>query len=323
MKGHIAKWAVAAFVAINAIPAAIAQEYPNRPIKMIQGFAPGGNADVVARILGQEMSKGLGQPIIVEARPGAGGTLGSDAVARAAPDGYTLLLATGGHSVSGALYKSLPYNPVDSFEWISTASFISFVLVERSDAKLRTLRELLQAARAKPGSISFGSAGIGATQHLTGELLASMADVKLLHVPYKGDSAALTGLLGGEINFVVAPATATLPHVKAGKLIVLGVASSSRWQGMPDVPTVAESGVAGFEVRSWTGIGTPAGTPRPIVNRLNAEMQRVLQVPEVRSKLESIGGDVQGSTSEELRNHVAREVARWSKVIREANIQRN
>ena len=317
------RWIVAAFVAVNAATVAIAQDYPIRPIKIIQGFAAGGNADAVARILGGEMSKGLGQPMIVEAKPGAGGNLGADAVAKAAPDGYTLLLATGGHAVSGALYKSLPYNSVDGFEWISTSSVISFMLVGRGDAKARSLRELLQAARSSPGSVTFGTAGIGATQHLTGELLASMAGVKLTHVPYKGDAAAVTGLLGGEVNFVIAPATTVLSHIKAGRFIALGVSGNTRWAGLPEVPTVVEGGVAGFDVRSWTGMAAPAGTPRALVNRLHAELLRALQVPDVRGKLEAIGGEVRGATPEEMRNHVASEVARWSRVIREANIQRN
>ena len=322
MSAAMTKWIVAALVAVNAAAHAIAQDYPNRPIRIIQGFAPGGNADTVARILGGEVSKGLGQPMIVEARPGAGGNLGSDAVAKAAPDGYTLLLATGGHAVSGALYKSLPYSSVDGFEWISTASVISFVLVGRSDAKAQSLRELLQAARSNPGSVTYGTAGVGATQHLTGELLASMAAVKLTHVPYKGDAAAVTALLGGEIHCIIAPATTVLSHIKAGKFTALAVSGNTRWAGLPEVPTVEEGGVAGFDVRSWTGLAAPAGTPRPIVNRLNAELLRALRVPEVRGRLEQIGGEVRGSTPEEMRTHVASEVQRWSKVIREANIER-
>ena len=181
------------------------QEYPVRPIKIIQGFAPGGNADVTARILGGEMSKGLGQPILVEAKPGAGSTIAADAVAKSSPDGYTLLLVTGGNAVAGALYKSLPYHPVDSFQAISTATQLSFLFVVRADSALKSISELLGMARGKPGSVAYGSAGIGSTQNLTGELLASMAGVKLLHVPYKGDSGALTGLLGGEIPVIVVP----------------------------------------------------------------------------------------------------------------------
>ncbi|OGA14093.1 MAG: MFS transporter [Betaproteobacteria bacterium RIFCSPHIGHO2_12_FULL_69_13] len=298
------------------------QEYPVRPIKIIQGFAPGGNADVTARILGGEMSKGLGQPILVEAKPGAGSTIAADAVAKSSPDGYTLLLVTGGNAVAGALYKSLPYHPVDSFQAISTATQLSFLFVVRADSALKSISELLGMARGKPGSVAYGSAGIGSTQNLTGELLASMAGVKLLHVPYKGDSGALTGLLGGEIPVIVVPPAVALGNLRSGKVGAIAGTGGTRWQALPDVPTVAESGVAGFDVRSWIGLAAAAGTPRPIVDRLNAEMQRTLRVPEVRAKLEQVGGEVIGSTPEQMRDRLATDVQRWTKVISEANIPR-
>jgi len=300
---------------------AIAQDYPSRPIRIVQGFAPGGNADNIARVLGAEMSKGLGQPIVVEAKPGAGGNLAADAVAKAQPDGYTLLLAVGGHTVSGALYKSLSYRSVEDFEWISTATVFPFLLVVRSDAKTQSVTDLVQAAKAKADGVSYGSAGTGSTQHLTGELLASMVGAKMLHIPYKGDAGSLTALLAGDINFVVAPATAALPHIKGGRLRPLAVTSGSRWQGLPDAPTVQEGGVAGFDVGSWAGLATTAGTPRAVVMRLHAELQKALQVAEVRSRLESFGGEVRGSSPEDMRARVASEVQRWSKVIREAKIQ--
>lgn len=300
---------------------AIAQDYPNRPIRIVQGFAPGGNADNIARVLGAEMSKGLGQPIVVEAKPGAGGNLAADAVAKAQPDGYTLLLAVGGHTVSGALYKSLSYRSVEDFEWISTATVFPFLLVVRSDAQLRNVADLVQAAKAKPDAVSFGSAGTGSTQHLTGELLGSVVGAKLLHIPYKGDAGSLTALLAGDINFVVAPATAALPHIKGGRMRPLAVTSATRWQGLPDTPTVQEGGVAGFDVGSWAGLATTAGVPRAIVMRLNAELQKALLVAEVRARLEAFGGEVRGSTPDEMRNRVTTEVARWTKVIREARIE--
>jgi tripartite-type tricarboxylate transporter receptor subunit TctC len=307
-------------IALSAV--ALAQDYPNRPIKIIQGFAPGGNADTVARILAQELAKGLGQPVIVEAKPGAGSTIAADAVAKAAPDGHTLLLVTGGHSVAGALYRTLPYHSVDSFEMISTVTFFPFLVIVRADDAATSLQGLIESARAKPESVTFGSAGIGATQHLTGELLGSAAGVKFLHVPYKGDSAALTGLLGGEIRFVVAPATAALSQIRAGRLRALATTGATRWQGMPELQTVAEGGIAGFDVRSWMGLATTAGTPRAIVARLNAEMQRTLGVAEVRKRLEDIGGEVRGSTPEEMRARVVGELQNWGRVIREANIAR-
>ena len=227
----------------------------------------------------------------------------------------------GGHSVSGALYKSLPYRSVEDFEWISTATVFPFLLVVRSDAKAQTVADLVQAAKVKADAVTYGSAGTGSTQHLTGELLASVVGAKMLHVPYKGDAGSLTALLAGDIDFVIAPATAALPGIKGGRIRPLAVTSATRWQGMPEVRTVQESGVQGFDVASWAGLATTAGTPRPIVMRLNAELQKALQVPEVRSRLEGFGGEVHGSTPEEMRSRVAAEVQRWSKVIREAKIE--
>lgn len=311
------------FLAGLALMSAVqAQDYPNRPIKIIQGFAPGGNADSIARVLGQEMSKSMGQPIIVEAKPGAGGNIAAEAVARAQPDGYTLLLAVGGHTVSGALYKTLGYKSVEGFEWISTATVFPFVLSVRSDSPQQSVGELLALAGTKADGVSYGSAGVGSTQHLTGALLASVTGKQLLHVPYKGDAAALAALLAGDVNFVIAPGTATLPHVKGGRLKAIAVSGATRWQGLPDVPTVQEAGVPGFDVGSWAGLATTAGTPRAIVDKLNAEMQKALQSPEVRARLEGFGGEVRGSTPEEMRNRVASEVQRWSKVIAEAHIPR-
>ncbi len=319
--GHIARVAGAALVACAVSGmSAWAQEYPQRPIKIIQGFAPGGNADSIARLLGQEMSKGLGQPIVVEAKPGAGGNIAAQAVAQANPDGYTLLLAVGGHSVSGALYKSLGYKSVEGFEWISTATVFPFVISVRSDSPRKALGDIIAAARAKPDAVSYGSAGVGSTQHLTGALLSSQIGAKMLHVPYKGDAGSLTALIAGDVDFVVAPGTATLPQVKGGRIRAVAVTGATRWQGLPDVPTVQESGVPGFDVGSWAGLATTAGTPRAIVDRLNAEMHKALMVPELRARLEGFGGEVRGSTSEEMRNRVAGEIQRWAKVIADANI---
>jgi len=302
------------------VAGATAQDYPSRVIRIVQGFASGGNADTVARLLAHEMSKGLGQPIIVETRPGAGSTIAADAVAKAPPDGYTLLLVTGGHAVAGALYRSLPYSTVDGFEMISTVTFFPFLVIVRSDSKAQTMQALLESARNKPEALTYGSAGVGATQHLTGELLGRMAGVKFLHVPYKGDSAALTGLLGGEIQFVIAPPTAALGQIRAGRLKPVATTGNSRWQGLPEVPTVDEAGVKGFDVRSWMGLAATAGTPRAVVDRLNKEVLRTLQAPDVRAKLEEIGGEVRGSTPAEMRERVAVELKNWSRVIKDANI---
>lgn len=312
----------AALAAIGAGTAARAQAWPERPIKVVQGFAPGGNADTIARLLGAEMAKGLGQPLVVEAATGAGGTLASAAVARAAPDGHTVLLATGGHAVAGALFEKLPYQTVASFQMVSTITFFPFLLVVQADKGARNLGELLSAARAKPDSVAFGSAGVGSTHHLVGELLSRMAGAKLLHVPYKGDAASVTALLAGDIPLVIAPPTAVLGHLKAGKLRALAVTGSQRWQGMPEVPTVAEQGVTDFDVQSWAGWMLPAGTPMAIVARLHAETQKALQVAAVRQRLELMGGEARGSTPQEMTAMVSAELQKWTQVVTDAKLPR-
>jgi tripartite-type tricarboxylate transporter receptor subunit TctC len=297
-----------------------AQAYPSRPIRIFQGFGPGGNADTIARLIGNEIAKTLGQPVVVETRPGAGGNLAAETVAKAPPDGYSLLLVTGGHTVSGAIYRNLPYDPVDGFEMISTITQFPFLFVVRADSPYQTLRALLDAGRAKPDAIAYASAGIGSTHHLTGELLAKMSGVPMLHVPYKGDAAAITSLLGGEIPLAVGTPTVVMPQARGGKLRVLAVSGGARWSVMPEVPTADEAGVPGFDVRSWTGLAATGGTPRPIIERLNAEIQRALQLPEVRARIDTLGAETRGSTPQELRDRVAAELARWKKVISDSKI---
>ena len=297
-----------------------AQDFPIRPLKIVQGFAPGGNADIIARVLAQEMAKGLGQPIVVESRPGAGGNIGAESVAKATPDGYSMLLVTGGHAVSGALYKALPYDPAESFEMIGIVTQFQFLILTRADSKLQTMAALLEKARAKPGSITYGSAGVGATQHLIGELIANIGKVDLLHVPYKGDAAAFTGMLGGEVDFVAAPPTVALGQLKAGKVRPLAVTGNTRWGTLPNVPTIVESGVPGYDVRSWAGLATTAGTPKAVVERLNAELRRTSLVPEVRGKLEEMGGEVKASTPAEMKARVVADLQSWAKVIKDAKI---
>jgi tripartite-type tricarboxylate transporter receptor subunit TctC len=297
-----------------------APAYPDRPIKIFQGFAAGGNADAIARAIGNEIAKPLGQAVVVEAQSGAGGTIAAGTVARARPDGHTLLLATGGHTAAGALYKSLPYKTVDDFEMVSTITFFPFLLVTQADAKPASLAELLAQAKAQPGKVAYGTAGIGSTHHMAVELLASLSKTQLLHVPYRGDAASLTALLAGDVPFIIAPPTAVLSNIKAGKLRAMATTGPQRWQGLPDVPTVAEQGVAGYDVRSWAGLMAPAGTPRPIIDRLNAEVQKALQLPAVRSRLEEMGGEARGSTPEEMRAMVSAQVQKWTQVVAEAKI---
>jgi tripartite-type tricarboxylate transporter receptor subunit TctC len=297
-----------------------AQTYPDKSIKILQGFAPGGNADAIARAVGSEISKGLGQAVVVEAQAGAGGTIAAGAVSKSKPDGYTLLLATGGHAVAGALYNNLSYKTVQDFEMISTITYFPFLMVVSSEGKMTNLPALMAQAKANPGSIAYGTAGIGSTHHLAGELFASMAKLDLLHVPYRGDAGSITALLAGDVPFIIAPPTAVLSNIKAGKLKAIAVTGPQRWAGMPDVPTVAEQGVAGYDVRSWAGLMAPAGTPRPIVDRLNVEVLKSLQLANVKSRLEEMGGDVRGSTPEEMKTMVASETQKWTQVVNNAKI---
>jgi len=299
---------------------ALAQAYPDRPIKVMQGFAPGGNADNIARTVGLEMSKGLGQNIVVEAQAGAGGTIAATTVAKSRPDGYTLLLATGGHAVAGALYNNLAYRTVQDFEMVSTITYFPFLVVVPANSKYPSLSALLAAARANPTEVSYGTAGIGSTHHLAGELLARMAGVQMLHVPYRGDSASLTALLSGDVPIIIAPPTAVLSNIKGGKLRALAATGPQRWPGLPEVPTVAEQGVAAYDVRSWAGVLAPAGLPKPVLDRLNAEINKALLLPSVKARLEEMGGEARGSTPDEMKTMVANETQRWSQVVADAKI---
>ncbi|HEX9463568.1 MAG TPA: tripartite tricarboxylate transporter substrate binding protein [Alphaproteobacteria bacterium] len=300
---------------------AAAQDYPNRAIRLIAGTPPGGNVDSVARVIAQELTKGLGQPVVVENKVGLVGSLAAELVARSAADGYTLMLAFGAHPVNAAIYKQFAYKPVDDFEWISMITAYPFAVSVRRDSALRSLRDLLDAAKAKPGTVTNGSSGQGSVQHMTAELLGNQADVKFLQVPYKGEAPALTAALAGEVDFLVTTSTLVVPHIGSGTMRTLAVTSRSRWKDLPDVPTVEEAGLAGFEVISWSGLAAPRGTPRAIVERLNAEVLRAVAVPEVKARLESFGGDVHGSTPGEMRDQVALEVARWTKLVRDAKIE--
>lgn len=305
---------------LTVAPRVSAQTYPDRPVKILQGFAPGGNADAIARAMGQEMTKGLGQPIVVEAQAGAGGTIAATTVSKAKPDGYTLLLATGGHAVAGALYNNLAYRTVQDFEMVSTITYFPFLVVVPANSKFPNLSALLATAKANPDQISYGTAGIGSTHHLAGELLASMSKTQLLHVPYRGDSGSLAALLAGDIPMIIAPPTAVMANIKAGKLKALATTGPQRWGVLPDVPTVTEQGVTGYDVRSWAGLMTPAGTPKPIIDQLNAEVQKALLVPAVKTRLEEMGGEVRGSTPEEMKNLVSSQTQKWIQVVNEAKI---
>ena len=319
MRKTILAVGLAALTALAGL--AHAQQYPTRLIKMVHGFPPGGNVDVIARIMAQEMSNGLGQPIVVESKVGAVGSVAADAVAHAEPDGYTLLMVPSAHAVTGAIYPSLKYRPVDDFAWISTVSFYPFVICVRPESRFGTLADLLAAAAVKPETVSFGSSGIGTIQHMTAELLGNASRVKFLLIHYRGEAQASTGLLTGDIDFLISTPTVAVSNIESGAFRALAVTSRTRWNKLPDVPTVAEAGLKGFEMTSWSGLAAPAATPPDIVARLNAEVRRAIEVPQVKTRLESFGGDVRAMTPEEMRALVAEQLALWSRVARENNIR--
>jgi tripartite-type tricarboxylate transporter receptor subunit TctC len=300
-----------------------AEDYPNRPVRIIHGFAAGGAADTLSRILANGLSKRLGQPFIVEAKPGVGGNIGSAAVAKADPDGYTIGLVTGGHAISGALYKSLGYDSVDSFAMISTVVYYALVIAVRSDFEAKSLKELIALAKAKPGALSFGSVGFGSTHHLAGELLDKTAGIQMVHVPYRGDSQTVAALLGGEIPVIVGTPVLLAPQIESGAIRGLAVTSPTRMRLLPNVPSADEAGVKGFDVRTWAGLLAPKGTPPAIIARLNAAVRETLADADVKTALETAtGGEVQASTPEEMRDLVRSELAKWADVIKAANIPR-
>jgi tripartite-type tricarboxylate transporter receptor subunit TctC len=316
------KFVVALVGLIAFMVSALAQDYPNRLIKMIHGFPPGGNVDIIARLLAQEMQKGLGQNIVIEAKPGLAGNIAAEAVARADPDGYTLMTVASAHAATGALSKNLKYKVVEDFDWISTVSFYPFLICVRKDSKFQTLADLLKEAKANPGSLNYGSAGVGSILHTTVELLANVTQTKFVHVPYRGEAPAITGLLSGDFNFIAATIGSAIPRVKSGEFRALAVTGKERWKELSDVPTVNEAaGLKDFEVVSWTGLATTAGVPKPIIGRLHAEVARAIAVPELRDKLQAMGGEVRGTTPMEMRDLVSRQLALWVKVAREQNLQ--
>ncbi|HSV46093.1 MAG TPA: tripartite tricarboxylate transporter substrate binding protein [Ramlibacter sp.] len=315
--------AVCASFALCALAPAHAQTYPDKPVRLLHGFAAGGNADAIARIVATEMAKGLGQPLVVEPKPGAGGTLAANTVATAKADGHTLLLATGAHAISAALYDKLPYDAIKSFQPVSSLTSFPFLVVVNAASKYNSLQDVLRAARMRSGTVTFGSAGVGTGQHMTGELMAQHSGVAITHVPYRGESAAMTGLLGSEVDFVVVAPTTAVGHIRAGKLRAVAASGSARWPGLPEVPTVAEQGVPNFEVRSWTALLAPAGTPRPVIERLHAQVRTVLQDAAVRTRLEeATGGDVRASTPQEMQATMAADLKRWGQLVKEAKIQK-
>jgi tripartite-type tricarboxylate transporter receptor subunit TctC len=297
-----------------------AQDYPNRSIRLIVPFAAGGAVDTLARLIGAKVSEGLGQPVIVDNRPGAAGNLGTDAVAKSPPDGYTILQTTNGHAISPAIYNKLPYDAVKDFAAITQLVATNLVLVTNPNLPVKTLQELVALAKAKPGTLNYGSTGVGNPLHLTMEMLKKATGMDLVVIPYKGDAPLNTALIGGEIQLAVVPLSTSIPHVEAGTLRALAVTGPTRSAALPNVPTVAESGVPGFDSTSWQGWFAPAGTPATIIARLQSEVAKALAAPDVLERLKVFGSDPVGGTPEVFAAVVRSDVTKFERVVKEANI---
>jgi tripartite-type tricarboxylate transporter receptor subunit TctC len=291
--------------------------YPERPVRLVVPFPAGGGADFMARALAQKLSAQLGQPVVLDHRAGAGGTIAAEVVAGAAPDGYTLVFGTvGTHAINVSLYAKLRYDPVKDFAPVSLTHLAPRVLVVHPSVPAKTVPELIALAKAKPGELTFGSAGSGGTNHLSGELFKSMAGIDIVHVPYKGSAPASIDLLGGRITMVFDSIVAWGDHIKAGKVRALGVTSLKRSAALPDVPTIAESGLAGFDVANWLGVLAPAGTPKEVIARLNAEIKVAMADPEMQRQLAAVGIDPAYSTPEAFAELIGADIAKWAKVVK-------
>jgi tripartite-type tricarboxylate transporter receptor subunit TctC len=301
--------------------AAPAQTYPSKPIRVVVPFPPGGGTDIVARTVTPKMAEILGQPFVIENRAGAGGNIGTDAVAKSPADGYTLLVASASTAINTTLVPNLSWDFSRDFAPVVLMVVNNHLLAAHPSVPANNVRELLALAKAKPGQVTYASYGPGSSAHLTAELFKLMAGVDLLHVPYKGAAPAVNDLLGGQVNVIFADVAAMLSHLKSGKLKALGIGSAKRFEGLPDVPTIAEAGVPGFEAGGFLGLAAPAGTPPAAIQALNAAAQKSLALPEVRDRLLGLASPPVGGTPEQFGEHMKREIDKWARVIRAANIK--
>lgn len=312
----------ALFLALLASASVAAQTYPSKTIRVLVGFSPGGAPDIIARMLGVKMQENLGQAIVIENRPGASGNVAADATAKSAPDGYTLLMGNVSLTISAHAAPKPPFDVTQDLEPVGMVASLPLMLVVRTGLPANSLKELIAHAKANPGKLNYASVGHGSAHHLSGELLSNMAGLSMVHVPYKGGGAAIQAVLAQETDLLFLTPLALAPHVRAGKLRAIGVTSAKRTSVAPEVPTLAESGLAGFDVDNWHTLFAPRGTPREIVERVNAELNKVLNQPDVKQQLlAQQGAEAWPSTPAEARSHVRGEVEKWGKIIRSAGIQ--
>jgi tripartite-type tricarboxylate transporter receptor subunit TctC len=303
-----------------ATPFALAQSYPSKPVRLVVPLAPGGGGDIVARLIAQKISEPLGQTVIVDNRPGGSTIIGTEVVARSAPDGYTLVMATSSHGINPSLYK-LPFDPVKDFSGVAFVATSPMMLTVHPAVPAKTVKDLVAIAKASPGKLNYASSGTASIVHLAGELFNLSAGVKTVHIPYKGTGPALNDLLGGQIDMMFASPVPTIPHVKAGRLRAIAMASTQRSPAMPELPTVAEGGFPGFEAATYFIVLGPANLPAAIVNRLHAEIVKAAQLADVKERLSSQGASVVGGSPQQAMAHIESEIARWSKVVKAAGIK--
>ncbi len=296
---------------------AAAESWPARTITLIVPFPAGGTTDIVARSLGQKLSDALHQPVVIDNRGGGGGTLGAAVAAKAAPDGYTFFISTIAHAIATSLYKQLPYDFEKDFIPITVIASVPNIVIVHPSVPVNSVKELIDYAKANPGKLNYGSAGNGSTEHLSAELFKSMAGVQMTHVPYKGGAPMMTDLLGGQIQIAIETSGSALPHVRGGKVRALAVTTATRSPALPDVPTVSEAGLVGYEMTTWYGILAPKGTPKEIVAKINQEVRAILKSPEMKKRLDEIGAEPGGISPDQFAAFIKSEIAKWAKLVKQ------
>jgi tripartite-type tricarboxylate transporter receptor subunit TctC len=312
--------AIAATLLIGGIATVSAQEYPTRPVHVIVPLTPGSGADIAGRIVAKHMTIGLGQPVVVENRPGAGGQIGTVAVVKSAADGYTLMVQSASHAANSAIYKTLQYDPLKELVDVAILGMTPYVMVTNPSGPYKTIKALIDAAKAAPEKIPFASAGVGSSTHLAAEYFAQTAGIKMLHIPYKGSPEAIRDSAAGITSFYMAPINTAIGLIKDGKVKALGVSSTRRDASLPDVPTIAEQGISGFSIGLWFGMWAPAATPQPIVKKLNAEVNRVLKLPEVKTQYATLGIDPVTMQPEEFAKFVRNEITTYQRIVKQGKI---
>ncbi|MBP7064145.1 tripartite tricarboxylate transporter substrate binding protein [Ferrovibrio sp.] len=310
----------AALLSLAPADQAQAQDWPNRPVRMVVGFGAGGGTDIIARIIAQPLSEILGQPVVVENKPGAGGTIGADTVAKAPKDGSSIFMMNNGHAVSASLYKSLPYDSLKDFAPVSLVATMPLIITAGNNVAAGNIDALIKLARSQPGKVKFASVGVGSTQHFAGEVFRSLAGIDMRHVPYRGTPAAIAAVRGGEIDLLVEVAAPVIGQIKGGELKALAVTSAQRFPGLPDVPTVAEAGLPGYDVTTWYGLAFPAGTPAAIVTKMNGAVAQALAKDSVRKQVSDASFLPATSNPADFTNHIGAEIKRWGQVMQEAGV---